>query len=352
MPDENQHEGLQMSFLEHLDELRKRLIQSAIAIAIAFSVCFYFSDKIFNFLAIPVKQQIRMALQEQRNAGTKDNRHLLKEGDRIQYTFNQDTLVDGLKVPAGTTVPVKVVKAADGKLTAHTVEPWYLGRSMVAADTELAAVLGEGEVAPGPEDEKLVITKVGGAFTLEMQVALYAAVAFAVPFLLYEIWAFIAPGLYRHEKRYVLPLILMGTVFFILGASFAYKIAFPAACNYLLGLQSEGGFRTLITADDYFDLIIMIMLGLGLVFQIPTISFLLGRIGLVTPRMLLKTWRYAIVIIMIIAAILTPTADAFNMLIFAAPMAGLYLLSIAIVYLFGKPRRTDEEVEALAHTPK
>src|SRR5262249_39596321 len=158
------------------DELRKRLIHSVIAIAIAFSVCFYFSDKIFHFLAVPVTEQIRKARQQEREAGTKDSRNLLKEGDQIRYTFNQDTLLTNVRVPAGLTVPVKGVKSADGRLVARTVEPWYLGKSLIAADTEVAAVLGDAEAAPNPEDEKLVLTKVGGAFTLEMQVALYAAI--------------------------------------------------------------------------------------------------------------------------------------------------------------------------------
>lgn len=124
-------------------------------------------------------------------------------------------------------------------------------------------------------------------------------------------------------------------------------MAFPAAANYLLGLAIEGNFRTLIDADSYFDLITMIMLGLGIVFQIPTVALILGRIGLVTPRLLWKGWRYAIVLIAIISAVLTPTSDAINMLIFAAPMLALYFLSIGIVWIFGKPRRTDEEVDAL-----
>ena len=90
----------------------------------------------------------------------------------------------------------------------------------------------------------------------------------------------------------------------------------------------------------------MIMIGLGVVFQIPSLAFLLGRIGLLTPRIMLKTWRYAIVLILIIAAVLTPTPDPYNQMVFAIPMLGLYLLSIGIVWIFGKPRQTDEEYEA------
>jgi sec-independent protein translocase protein TatC len=142
----------------------------------------------------------------------------------------------------------------------------------------------------------------------------------------------------------------MGTLLFIAGAAFAYIVAFPAACDYLLTLAIEGGFQTLYDAEEYLNLIIMIMLGLGIVFQIPTISFLLGRIGLLTPGMMWRSWRYAVVVILIVSAILTPTADWVNLSIFAAPMLVLYFLSIGIVWVFGKQRRREKEVTALATT--
>jgi sec-independent protein translocase protein TatC len=179
-----------------------------------------------------------------------------------------------------------------------------------------------------------------------MTVAIYTAIGLAIPFLLYQLWAFVAPGLYQHEKKYVIPVLSMGTLLFIIGAAFAYKIAFPAACNFLLGWQE--GFQSLLNAEDYLDLILIMMLGLGLVFQIPTISFILGRIGLITPKLLLRWWRHAVVIIVIIAAIITPTPDATTLLIFAVPMWLLYFLSVGIVWMFGKPRKSDEDVGELA----
>lgn len=341
-----EQEGLQMSFLDHLDELRQRLIRSVLAIAIAFSVCFYFSDYIFNFLKIPVQKQLRgMRIQAQSVNGTSDLSQL-KEGEVAQYTFVQESAVNGVKVPLGTTIHVKAVRT-DNKLSQVLAEPWAVGKTVLPAGKPLNQILAEGSGdIIYDENEDLVINKVGGAFTLYMTIALYTGIALAIPYLLYQIWAFISPGLYKHEKHYAVPLVTMSAVFFTLGAAFAYKIAFPAACSYLLGLQQSGRFRTLINAEDYFDLIIMIMIGLGVVFQIPTLSFLLGRIGLITPRMMLKSWRYAIVIIAIIAALLTPTPDAFNMIMFALPMLGLYFLSVGIVWVFGKPRQTDEEFAA------
>jgi sec-independent protein translocase protein TatC len=341
-----EQEGLQMSFLDHLDELRHRLVYSVVAIMVAFCVCFYFSDRIFNFLAVPVKQQLRkMRISAQMINGQSDLSQL-KENEVAQYTFVQESAVGGVKIPLGTTVHVKSI-LKDGKQQAVLSEPWAIGKNVLPVGKPLSEILsgGGGEVIYD-ENEDLVISKVGGAFSLYMTIALYTGIALAIPFLFYQVWAFISPGLYRHEKRYAVPVVMMSAVFFALGAAFAYRIAFSRACEYLLGLQQEGRFRTLINAEDYFDLIIMIMLGLGVVFQIPTLSFLLGRIGLLTPKVMWKYWRYAVVLIFIIAALLTPTPDAYNLILFALPMLGLYFISIGIVWIFGKPRQTDDEFAA------
>lgn len=342
-----------MSFLDHLDELRRRLIYAVLSIAVAFGICFYFSDYIFNFLAVPVKRELRkIRIEEQQRNNGQLKIEGLKEGEPAQYTFVQETAVNGVKVPLGTTIHVKVARDKNNLPVLALSEPWSVGNTVLEAGKSVKDIVEAGKTqVPYDENDQLIINTVGGAFALYMHIALYAGIAFAIPFLLYQVWAFIAPGLYKHEKRYVVPVLTMTTVFFVLGAAFAYTVAFPAACNYLLGLQESGGFRTLINAEDFFDLIIMIMIGLGIVFQIPTISFLLARIGLLTPRLMWRWWRHAIVIIAIIAAVLTPTADAFNMIVFAAPMLLLYFLSIGIVWFFGKPRKkTDEDVTALATT--
>ncbi|MGH9754401.1 MAG: twin-arginine translocase subunit TatC [Blastocatellia bacterium] len=373
----NEHEeqeGLQMSFLDHLDELRQRLIHSVIAIAVAFALCFTFSKHIFDFLAVPVKRELckeRRARQATYGQPTLDS---LKDGEFVQYSFAQETAVGGVPVPLGTTIRCKVV-TAEGRKELVLAEAWTMGKSVLPAETPLNKVIhpGESQAVYGGQSDlmtrigaflgfsntpqiacgdqvDLVLLGIPSAFMLYMRVALYIGIGLAIPFLLYQVWAFISPGLYKHEKRYAVPVLTMTGAFFIAGAAFAYYIAFPAACNYLLGLQSEGGFKTLPDAESYFDLIIMIMIGLGIVFQIPTVAFVLGRIGLITPKMMLKAWRYAVVIIAIVSAILTPTADAFNMILFAAPMLILYFLSVGIVWIFGKQRRTDEEVTALATT--
>src|SRR5262249_36352098 len=257
----------------------------------------------------------------------------------------------GVKIAAGTSIRVKkLTKDNQSQLGLET--PWAVGKTILPAETPVNSILkqGESQLVYDDENNRLVLRGVTSAFMIYVQVALYAGIALAIPFLFYQIWAFISPGLYKHEKKYITPILTMATILFFFGASFAYNIAFPAAADYLLGLAEEGGFRTLLDAEDYLNLIIMIMLGLGIVFQIPTISFVLGRIGLLTPRLMLKTWRYAIVIIMVLAAVLTPTPDAFNMMVFAVPMIAFYFISMGIVWIFGNPRRTDKEVRALAHS--
>jgi sec-independent protein translocase protein TatC len=160
------------------------------------------------------------------------------------------------------------------------------------------------------------------------------------------VWGFVAPGLYPHEKKYAWPIIVMASAFFLTGCSFAYYIAFPRAANFLLGVAAGGNLRPLVTADDYFDLIIMIMLGLGIVFEIPTVTFFGSRLGLISPGFLLKVWRYAVIGIFIIAAVLSPTTDIPNLLVFAAPMLLLYFVSVGIAWVFHRKRQTEREFQA------
>jgi sec-independent protein translocase protein TatC len=344
--DDAHDEGLQMSFLDHLDELRVRIIRSVTGVAICFAVCFLFSKQIYHFLEVPVKQQLRKARIVNQQKGLSVPLAEIKEGELLNYTFTQETALGGVRIQQGTTIPVKA-QQHEGQLALVLERRWAVGNAVIPAGKLVTEIITEGEKANVyGDDDKLILRSVTGAFMLYVQVALYTGIALAIPFLLYQIWAFIAPGLYQHEKKYITPVLMMAAAFFAAGATFAYKIAFPAACEYLLAWQTDGGFRTLLDAEDYFNLIIMIMLGLGLVFQIPTIAFLLGRIGLITPGMMLRAWRHAVVAIAIIAAVLTPTPDWFNMLVFMGPMLGLYFISVGIVWIFGKPRQSDDEVNS------
>jgi sec-independent protein translocase protein TatC len=188
-----------------------------------------------------------------------------------------------------------------------------------------------------PPGAKLVFMGITDPFILYFKVSALIAVFLSSPFILYQLWRFISPGLYRRERRYVLPFIFFGTLFFLSGGAFAYKIAFPFAADFLLKMGSK--FQPMLTIDRYFGLEISIILGLGLMFELPIVIFTICEIGLVTPLFLIKHFRYAVLIIFIISAILTPTPDVFNMCVFATPTLALYLLGVGAAALSQLRRR-------------
>jgi sec-independent protein translocase protein TatC len=245
-----------MTFLEHLEELRQRLVRTVLYLCGGFAACWGFREQIFHFLTEPM-----------RRGGFKD-----------QFIF---------------TSPAE-------------------------------------------------------ALLLYMKMAFFVGIFVASPFVLYEIWAFISPGLYKNEKAWAIPFIGMGSTFFILGALFGHYYLFPITFRFL---GSFGGpdMRFLPKIDEYWSFYSWFLLGLGLVFQVPVIIFVLARIGLVTPRFLLRAWKWAFLGSFIVAAIVTPTPDVVTQTALAAPMIGLYLLGVLVAWAFGKKRRKpadDVSVEA------
>jgi sec-independent protein translocase protein TatC len=246
--DEQQELAGQMSFLDHLEELRKRIINSLIGVGIAFGVCYWLRDALYRAVQRPINR-------------------------------------------AGIT-----------SLVASTVQ--------------------EG-------------------FNLELKLAVMAAVFLASPFVLGQVWLFISPGLYKHERRYALPFIFFSSLLFVTGGLFGYFVAFPFALQFLLDWEKNMGLTTLINVSEYFDLFIMVELGLAVIFEIPAVIFVLARIGLVSGPFLLRNTRYAILVSFIVAAVITPTTDIPNMMMMAVPMVLLYMLGVLVAYVFGK-KRTKE----------
>jgi sec-independent protein translocase protein TatC len=238
----------QMSFLDHLEELRKRIIYSLIAVGVALIVCWTFADTLFRTVSRPILR-------------------------------------------AGI--------------------------------------------------DKLIVSTPTEGFNLELKLALMASVFLAAPFVLGQVWLFISPGLYRHERKYALPFIFFSSLLFILGGLFGYFIAFPFALQFLLQWENNMGVTALINASQYFDLFITVELGLAVIFEIPAVIFVLSRIGLVSGPFLLRNTRYAILIATVVAAVITPTTDIPNMMMMAIPMVGLYMLGVVVAYVFGK-KRTKE----------
>ncbi len=189
-------------------------------------------------------------------------------------------------------------------------------------------------------EDKLVYTSPLGPLQLFITVGLYLGIVIASPYVLYQVWLFIAPGLYRHERRAVLTFITSALFLFLAGMAFAYFVMLPMTLSFLISFQ--GPFKAMISMNDYFDMTLVILLGLGIVFELPVIIFFLSLFGIMTPRFMWNNFRYAILIIAIVAAVVTPTTDALTMTIFMAPMILLYLLGIGVSALVVRKKRRAE----------
>ncbi|HYV17656.1 MAG TPA: twin-arginine translocase subunit TatC [Verrucomicrobiae bacterium] len=194
-------------------------------------------------------------------------------------------------------------------------------------------------IRPFLGEQKPVFLDLTEPFVLYMKVGFLASMFLSAPFVLYQLWAFIAPGLYARERRMAFPFVLFATVFFVLGGAFGYFIGFPSAARFLLSIA--GDFQPNLRISSLFTFESRIILGMGLVFELPTVIYFLARLGLVTPRFLWRRFNYAILIIFIVAAVVTPTPDVVTQCLFAAPMIGLYLISILVAHVFGRPRRVE-----------
>jgi sec-independent protein translocase protein TatC len=232
-----------MSFLDHLEELRKRLLISFIAVAVGFLACWAFAEPIFGKLQEPLTA-------------------FLPKGDKLAYT----------------------------RLTAP--------------------------------------------FFLYMKVAFFAGLFVASPVVLMQLWLFIAPGLYKKERRLAAPFIIFGSLFFIMGGYFGYRFLLPATCSFFVETGKQ--FKQMVTVDDYFSFSSMIILATGLVFETPILIFFLARLGIVTPAFLMQKFKYAIVLSFVISAVITPTPDMVTQAALAVPMIVLYLIGVGVAYLFGK----------------
>ena len=350
--DQEPEPGGQMSFLEHLDELRKRLVRSAIILFAAFLVCFYFSEGIYNFLSVPIRQALSEA--SRRNlpiSGIRGDETVLsisnlKEGDSGRYVFDEATNLGRSVIPPGASVEATVARDFDGKLGLFTTEPLLTNNSIIPKAVRLPLRFEESAISEPNADEKMTVTTAIEPYMLYVTVSFYAAIALALPLLLWQLWMFISPALYKHERAYVTPFIGLSSISFIAGAAFGYYLLFPPAARYLLGVGHE--FKLLLKASDYLDFITIIMLAMGLIFQMPAITYVLARIGLVTAGLMIRTWKVSLIVILIVAAVVSPTNDIPNMLLFAAPMIALYIVSIFIAWLFARKRQTDAEVKLSA----
>ncbi len=233
-----------MSFLDHLEELRKRLLVSMIAIAVGFFACWAFAETIFGYLQAPLTQFL-------------------------------------------------------------------------------------------PPGDKLAFTRLTAPFFLYMKVAFFAGLFVAAPVILLQLWLFIAPGLYKKERRLAAPFIILGSLFFILGGYFGYRYLLPATCSFFVETGKQ--FKQMVTVDDYFSFASVIILACGVVFETPILIFFLARLGIVTPAFLMQKFKWAVVLSFAISAVVTPTPDMVTQAALAIPMILLYLIGVGVAFLFAKP---------------
>lgn len=255
---DNELEGTEAPLLDHLIELRRRLLYCVLALVVAFAVCFYFVKPIYGFLVHPLAQ-------------------------------------------AG--------------------------------------------------QDKLVFTSIMGGFFVELKVAFFAAVMVAFPIVAVQLWQFVAPGLYRKEKKALLPFLLATPALFVAGASLAYWVTIPTALHFLLGYQGElgGGVEqvALPDAEKYLGFVMQFLFAFGISFLLPVLLMLLERAGIVTYEQLKGAWRYSVVAAFAIAAVLTPP-DIGSQLLLAFPLCGLYFLSLVAIWFTRRRREKDGEKEAAA----
>lgn len=195
-----------------------------------------------------------------------------------------------------------------------------------------------------PAGNKLIYTEPGEAFSLYIEVALILGVVVAMPFVMYQVWRLIEPLIGRNVRKFATPFVLMSTTGFVAGAAFNHYIVFPWMMAFFASFNRPD-LVFMPRLEDVFDLYAKMLLGMGAVFQMPTVVFFLAKMGLVTAGFLWRNFRYAILVIFIIAAVITPTGDMLTQTIFAAPMIGLYLLSIWIAWMFGwvAPEKGDSD---------
>src|SRR5580693_7394987 len=223
----------------------------------------------------------------------------------------------------------RILKMLYGLLVAFIASLVFAGQLWDIISEPAVSALKHLKVVP----PRLVqITPMESFSIIWVQLPLLCSVFLASPWIVYQVWAFISPGLYKRERRWAAPFVLITAGLFIVGGLFAYFLAFRFGLEFLLGIGMSNSVTPMVSITEYFDLFVNVTLGVGLVFELPVLIFLLTLLRLASPRFLLRHSRYAILAIVIAAAIITPTPDVFNLMLFAIPMCALYFVGVFCGY--------------------
>jgi len=198
------------------------------------------------------------------------------------------------------------------------------------------------------EDPHLYYGHPIGLFSLYISIGLYLGIALAMPWVLYQVWMFVAPGLYKHERKAVASFITSSMVLFLCGVAFGYFLMLPQVLTEVVAFDNTGPIKPWIDINEYFSLILAVLLGLGVIFELPVVVFILSLFGIVTPKFLLKNFRYAMLLITVIAAVVTPTPGAITMLVFMLPMIALYFVGVLVSYMVVRKKRARQLAEGQA----
>lgn len=198
-----------------------------------------------------------------------------------------------------------------------------------------------------PAQSSMIFTGLPEAFFIHMKIAFFASLFLTAPYTLFEIWRFISPGLYKEEKKYVLPFVFFSAILFIGGVLFGYIIALPPAFSFFVSFSTDF-LKPMISFREYLDLTLKFLLAFGLCFEMPVFMFFLAKIGVVNAKMLSKHRRYAILVIFIVAAVLTPSPDALSQVLMAIPLMILYEVSIFVAKFARRNKPSPEEAEETA----
>jgi len=311
-----------LTVVDHLDELRTRLIVCAITLAVAFGLCFWQNGTLLDLLNKPLKDSTPTAQSSKGN------------GRLAQVAAAQ------LEVQRGFAASARAFAALAAAKNLTPVQQ----RALAAAATQAAAA---ARALPKTTPARVPITTgVGEPFTVTLTIAAYFALLLSLPVLLYQAYAFVLPAFSPRERQVALPMMLMVPFLFLAGVAFGYWLVLPPAISFLQNFNNTN-FDVLIQAKDYYRFCVLALLSTGLVFQLPVGLLALNAVGIVTARMLRASWRYAIVAIAVIAALL-PGVDPVTTTILMVPLLLLYLLSILLLTIADRRRGDRGEVAAFA----
>jgi len=236
----------------------------------------------------------------------------------------------------------RIIHALAATLIGATVGWFVAPRFVVFITKPILAALANAKVA----QQHLIYTNPTGFLSLLISLSIYLGIVMASPYILYQVWLFVAPALYKHERSAITGFLFSTVVLFLAGIAFGYFVMLPHLLEFLIGMGQKGPVEPFISVNDYFDMILMVLLGLGLVFEMPILIFFLTLFGIVTPKFLVQNSKYAILAITIVAAVITPTPDALTMLIFMAPMVGLYFVGVGVSWVVVTRRERRLAAEA------